>query len=269
VFFFTNTFLDAQPPVLQIEPKNVNALRISGGVLQKENFFAFDGNTGMIEFNSDYQPKGNFSISMEIKPGADFRPQTLLLKGEICPDGNGDFKGNTFALSLTSENKLSGIIYYGGEKVSRTFLSFLSTEAISHDTWQLVTFIYDSELIAWNVFVDDERIAIKNSFQGSQELINLIAPSKNATWKVGASESYCGYNHRFEDYFRGRIKFIRIYDFKITPDQIGIMANSELYTKSILLTISGLATLVVGLLILRNARQRFFRKNIVMRRLLD
>jgi hypothetical protein len=34
------------------------------------------------------------------------------------------------------------------------------------------------------------------------------------------------------------------------------MANSEFYIKSVLLTISGLATLIVGLLILRRVRQR-------------
>jgi hypothetical protein len=254
VLFFTNTVLDAQPPVLQIEPKNVSALRISGGVLQKENFFAFDGNTGMIEFNSDYQLSGDFSIVMLISPEERMQTQTLLLKGELCPDGNGNINGLSLITRLTGDMRLSGTILLGMEAPFGSS-SFTSGETLSSDSWQQITVVYNSENYSWKAFLDENELHLEHSIVGANESVRNISESKGS-WKIGTMESYCDFKHHFEEFYKGSVRSVKIYDYKLSAKQIDKMANSEFYIKSVLLTISGLATLIVGLLILRRVRQR-------------
>lgn len=234
----------AQPPKIQLEVEDTSSYKINEGAHRKETYFEFDGKTGFLEFKSAHQIDKSFSISFWINPKAESRTQTLIMKGEGCPDGNPNFNGLTFRLGLTAEMKLTGVVFFGEGKSITNLLTFYSQQRLLPDFWQFVFVTFDAENTTWKVFQEGEKIQINQSFQNGRESFHQIAPSANATWKIGAQENYCNYIHAHEEYFNGGLKDIEIYDYQMSASEIQRKANSNFYKISFSLAILMLAVLV-------------------------
>lgn len=225
VFILTQAF--SQSTQVSLDVYKRDQFKSNDGVSIREDYIVFDGKSGILEFNSAYQPEGSFSISLWVKPVLEKRAQTIIAKGELCPDGNPNYKGFTFLLGLSQEMNVIGSVIAGEGNQLTGSLNFKSLSAIIPDKWQHVAFVFDAEQLVCSIYVDGQEVPIDQSFQPSRSAFKRIAPSPTALWVVGAKESYCNYIHSFDEYFNGSLKRIYIYDYKLSMDQITSESNLE------------------------------------------
>jgi hypothetical protein len=247
--FITAITAHSQEPIIKITAKDSSGYQIQSGVVLKERYFDFGERPGFIEFNSDFEIRDDFSLSFCINPKNKEGFQTIVMKGEGCPDGNPAFNGFTFLIALTQDMTLMGVIFSGEERSLSESLTFHTQQKVALDFWQCVYITFNFKQKEWKLFIDGSEVQISQSFQNSSNGFQQIAKSKNATWKIGVRENYCDNVHKYEDYFLGAIKDISVYDYKRSATQIQNEFQFEL-NRNLLILGALLLTMLIGFLLI-------------------
>src|SRR5207253_442863 len=76
-----------------------------------------------------------------------------------------------------------------------------------------------------SLFINDDEVAVKNVYRTNPNTFPNIHQTE-ATFKIGAEENYCGYIHKYEKYFKGKLDDIRIYNRILSSQELSRLYDS-------------------------------------------
>jgi hypothetical protein len=181
----------------------------------------FDGIHDYIEIKSGM----NFSqmtISFYMK--TEFHnPATLFQKGETCPDGNPSYNGTAYWIRMQKIYNSDGQGFYivAIEPNGNFFddrIAVFGKEQIPIRTLDHYVIVFKDNV--FRIYLNGNLMNIYTKFErGGSSDRTTISPSEfsgihqtEASLKIGASESYCNYNHEYKEYFKGILDEIRFYN---------------------------------------------------------
>lgn len=178
---------------------------------REDNAYQFNGASDFIEFKKGLNVKSDFSFCFWIFPEDNSKEQMLFSKGEDCPDGNLNYKGSAYSISLLANGMLSGRVVAPNGNHADEDIRFTSKVPLKLNKWSCVAVVFDMTSRKFNLIVNDEWIEVANAYRTNANNFNAIYQTA-ASFKMGADESYCGYKHRYDKFFKGKLDDIRIYN---------------------------------------------------------
>ena len=136
--------------------------------------------------------------------------QTLFIKGEGCPDGDHDFKGTSYTISLLADNSICMKLFapkgnYNDESVTCT-----SERKLTLNEWTCIALTYSNSSKQIKIYFDGKESPANLKYKSKPANFSQVHKTA-ASLKIGAEENYCGYKHKFEKYFKGSLDDIRFY----------------------------------------------------------
>lgn len=201
----------------------------------------FDGVDDYIEVLQGLNFEQEFTYCSWIKPESSAcvgNGQLLFQKGQYCPDGNPNYQGLSYSVGLggqyTGAYTSSGCDFLGVTVIEPNGNFFddriiaTSLEPIVPDNDYLLCVSYQNTSKLFELWLNGEQIETEHFYErGGNPGTTEIDPQDfshihqtDATFKIGASESWCNYQHQFGGFFDGTLDEIRVYDRALNEAEI-------------------------------------------------
>ncbi len=215
--------------------------------------YEFDGVNDFISVATGLNFDSQFSISFWIKP-ADLQENTsysLIQKGEMCPDGNPNYNGSAYSISLDNgylgcyqnSNKIgcvsSRVVESDGNFFNDRIIASTDSLVRVNQYFHIVV-TFDLTIKQFKTYINHYLVSINHYYEhGGASDCSFISPddftdinSTGSELKIGVFESWCGNNHNYLGFFHGIIDDIRFYDRLLDESEITdlFIENLNCYT---------------------------------------
>jgi len=230
--------------------------------------FFFDGIDDYIEIPNGLNFQEDFTITMWVNA---ITQGALISKGEVCPDGNPNFQGNSYGLALgreytgcfsadpnTSFHLRGLLIETGGNFFDDRIIVSTKESVIQPGAFTFLAYCYDATTKKFGIqlngipLLDTEL----NHFyeDGGSTFCKAISPDDisnahqtTSSLTIGARKDWCNRIFKINGFYEGTIDEVRFYDRKLNPEELEELGKTGLQTVP---TLSEWAIFILGLLIL-------------------
>jgi len=217
--------------------------------------FFFDGVDDYIEIPDELNFQADFTITMWVNA---ITQGVLVFKGENCPDGNPNFQGNSYNLTLgrkyngcystdpnTSFHIRGQLIETGGNFFDDRIMLSSEETVIQPKSFTFLAFCYDATTKKFRVQLNGMPLLDTelNHFyeDGGSSFCEVIAPDDISTahltsssLTIGAREDWCGSIYKINGFYQGVIDEVRFYDRKLNSEELDILSDPPIISSTTL-----------------------------------
>ncbi len=188
---------------------------------------SLNGENQFIEYSDKIELQEDFSISLWLELTKTDVQQTILLKGEGCPDGNPRFAGMSIHIAIKENNHLIMSVYAPPGGPGDEFFALESKEPLPSTGWHFLAVTYSHADREFRLYVDDRRAGIWLVTKSGRENFSGVYET-SASLKIGAAENYCGFIHGYDSFFDGSLDDIRVFSKVLTHPEVNALSDFEI-----------------------------------------